>query len=320
MFMYKFCNFIVASDEIVSELSPVSGNKADIRVKRIYSSESFYEPSSWFMQWHHSSGKLWLSFAKVVGGYLLRFNELADFLVNNDGNEIDFTPKHGVPTDTIQHLLLDQVIPLVINLRGGEALHASSVLTSHGVVAFAGPAGSGKSTLAGSFFQLGYPIFSDDCLALVEQNPEIYGLPAYPGLRLWEDAVLCLFGGNGDHKSVAHYTNKLRVAIRSKQGIYCKEPKPLKRLYDIVPLSDDEVKGKTGIIIEPLSPQDSFMALVRCAFRLDITDQSMLKRQFHSLEKVASKVSVRRLIFPRDFNLLPAVREAILKDLQGLNN
>jgi len=316
--MYKFYNFIVASDEVVSELSPVCENKADIHIKSIYSLESFYEPSSWFMNWHHPSGELWLSFAKVEGGYLLRFNELADFFVNDEAKEIIYLSAPAIPVQTIHHLLLDQVIPLIINLKGDEALHVSAILTPQGVVAFAGPTGSGKSTLAGTLLKIGYPFVSDDCLALVEKDKGIYAIPAYPGLRLWKDSLSCLFGDNGTHESVAHYTEKLRVDFENGPTTFCSEPHLLKRLYTIADSS--EAKKKTNIMIEPLSLQDNFMALVRYAFRLDILDQSMLKRQFHFLEKVASKVSVRRLIFPRDFNLLPALREAILTDLKDLDN
>lgn len=222
------------------------------------------------------------------------------------------------PPDTIQHLILDQVIPLVINLKGGEALHASAVLTPQGVVAFTGTTGSGKSTLAGSFLLAGYSFLSDDCLALLENGEDIYSIPAYPGLRLWRDAQKCLFGDNGTPTAVAHYTDKRRVEIEKITDAYCAEPQPLKRLYTIADPS--EAKEKADIVIKPLSPRESFMALVRCAFRLDITDHTMLKRQFHFLERVASRVSVRRLIFPRDFKLLPAVREAIINDLNDLDN
>ena len=159
---------------------------------------------------------------------------------------------------------------------------------------------------------------SDDCLALLDQREEIYGIPAYPGLRLYRDGLSYLLGDNGAHEPVAHYTDKRRVDIGKKAGGYCTEPQPLLRLYVIGDSSQSEEDRK--ILIEPLSTQDCFMALIRCAFRLDITDRHMLTRQFRFLERVASRVSVRRLIFPRDFNLLPAVQEAILKDLQDLDN
>jgi hypothetical protein len=270
------------------------------------------------MNWTFPGGEKWLSCAKTENGYLLRFNELADFAIDKAGSEIVCRPRPGTPENTIQHLLLDQVIPLVINLRGGEALHASAVLTYHGVVAFAGPAGSGKSTIAGSLLKRGYSFVSDDCLTLSEKDREIYAIPAYPGLRLWNDAKAHLFGENGNEKSVAHYTSKLRVDIEERPESYSPEPKPFVRLYDII--NSTETDDTSDIRIEKLSPRDSFIALVRCTFRLDITDQEMLVRQFHFLKRIAARVSVRRLSFPRNFNLLLAVREAIINDLKDLDN
>jgi len=318
MFLYKLFNLVIDSDEVLPELVPNDKAGVDIYVRHASPLEIFPTPLSWFMQWHLPGGELWLSCAKMDGGYLLRFNELTDFFVSDKGKQIAYLPKPEIPPETIHHLLLDQVIPLVINLRGGEALHVSAVLTSHGVAAFAGPTGSGKSTLAGVLFNIGYPIVSDDCLVLMEKNKGIYAIPAYPGLRLWGDALSCLFGDNGPHKSVAHYTEKRRVDIKNKKSIYSAEPQPFRRLYAIA--DQPESKEKNDIAIERLPSRESFIALVQCAFRLDITDHSMLKQQFHFLEKVVCKVSVRRLIFPKDLNVLPAVREAIVTDLKDLDN
>ncbi len=315
---YKIYNFNIASDEMLFDLIDHDEKKPDIFIRRAFSREIFQPPSRWFMNWHLPDGDLWLSFAKIGEGFLLRFNRVADFFVNYKGDEIIWSPLSEIPTETIHHLLLDQVIPMVINLKGREALHASAVLLPNGIIGFVGSAYSGKSTLTGSFLTAGCPLVSDDCLALLEKDREIYAIPAYPGLRLWEDARTYLFSDDGDFKSVAHYTKKFRIDIERKPSIYCGKPKPLRRLYEIVNTS--ESREKTDISIEKLSPTDSFMALIRYAFRLDITDRHMLTRQFYFLKQVASKISVRVTTFPRDFRFLPAVREAILKDLKDLEN
>lgn len=315
MFVYKSYNLSVASQKELPELTPSNNIEADVAVRFSFI-KTLHKPSHLFMKWHLPSGELWLSFAKVAGGYLLKFNTLADFFVRDNGNEIICMTKDGIPPETIQHLLLDQVIPLVINLRGGEALHASAVLAPQGVIAFAGYTGSGKSTLAGSFLLSGYQHISDDYLTLSEKDREIYAVPAYPGLRLWNNALTHLFGHNGSHESVAHYTDKRRVELKKRLETHCTQPQPLRRLYTIV--NPSETEKETGVTIESLSSRESFMALVESAFRLDITNHKMLTRQFRFLERVASKISVRRLAFPRDFNLLPAVRDAILQDLKDL--
>jgi len=316
--LYKLYGLIISSDEILPLLTPISKLKPDIQIRHFFCSKLFPSPSHWFMKWHLPGGKLWLSFAKIDGNYLLRFNKLADFLINKAGRKIVCLSQLGIPKETIQHLLLDQVIPLVINLRGGEALHASAVLVPQGVIAFIGPTGSGKSTIAASFLLAKCPHLSDDCLTLIEKAKGIYVIPAYPGLRLWKDSLAWLFGDNGDSNFVAHYTDKLRSVIKNRPRAYYAVPQPLRRLYSITPLH--KAKGKTNILIKPLTPRESFIALVQCAFRLDIKDNHMLTRQFHFLRQVASKISVRQLIFPRDFNFLPAVREAIVNDLKNLDN
>jgi hypothetical protein len=316
--LYQLYGLVIDIDSVLSRVPSADGKHIDIQARQGAFSKAFSAPSKWFMHWHFPEGELWLSFAKVDAGYLLRFNKLADFFVSDKGKRITYLPKPGIPSETINHLLLDQVIPLVINLRGSEALHVSAILTPLGVAAFAGPAGSGKSTLAGALFNRGYPTVSDDCLALMEKNRVIYAIPAYPGLRLWGDALDYLFGDNGTCKPVAHYTDKRRLEIEKLTDAYCTEPQSLKRVYTIA--DSTIVKGKANVLIERLSSQESFMALVKCAFRLDITDYHMLRRQFHFLERVASRVSVRRLTFPRDFDFLPTVQETIVNDLKDLDN
>ncbi|MEZ5353441.1 MAG: hypothetical protein R2762_12460 [Bryobacteraceae bacterium] len=54
------------------------------------------------------------------------------------------------------------VAPLVLQARGEEALHASAVDTSGGVVAFAARSGTGKSTLAAALGDAGYSVWADD--------------------------------------------------------------------------------------------------------------------------------------------------------------
>lgn len=315
---HQLCGLVIEINDLSQETHLTEQAEVDVRVGRLSPLKSVSLPSSWFMQWHLPGGEPWLLFAKMDSGYLLRFNGLADFFISDNGKKIAYLSDDETPPNTLRHLLLNQVIPLVINLRGSEALHASAVLAQGGTIAFIGSTGSGKSTLAGSFLCAEHPFVSDDCLAVSEKRGGIYAIPAYPGLRLWEDSLTWLFGNNRRFESVAHYTTKHQFPIEKKPKVFCSEQQPLNRIYLIA--GPSEVGKDRHIIIEPLTHRDSFMALVKSTFRLDITDRTMLKRQFQFLERVVSCVSVRRLIFPRDFNLLPAVREAILKDLQDLDN
>jgi hypothetical protein len=64
-----------------------------------------------------------------------RFLRTADFRVSRDGREIACIHRSSrVSSNTVRHLLLDQVLPVVLNLRGQEAIHATAVLVEGAAV------------------------------------------------------------------------------------------------------------------------------------------------------------------------------------------
>ena len=105
------------------------------------SSESYH----WLNHWYSPDGTIWLAFAKVEAGYLLRFPELADFIVSTDARSVCCYPRADIPLETIRHLLLNQVIPLVLSQLGGIVLHAAACAMPQGAIAFMGSTGAGKS-------------------------------------------------------------------------------------------------------------------------------------------------------------------------------
>jgi hypothetical protein len=317
---YRVYGLTLISDAPLHELVPVTEaeTEAESDVRICFSScrNGLPTPSHWFMSWTLPTGELWLSCAKDNRGYLLRFPDLADFFVDSEGHEITCAPRPETPTDTLRHLLLDQVLPLVLNLKGWEALHATAILTPLGVCAFIGPAGTGKSTLAASFFLAGYAVLSDDCLALQSNGGRVWATPAYPGLRLWPDALEALCDDADGSQPVAHYTSKQRLVARGSPEDFVGQCQPLIRIYCLVRATETEVGAALAEpLIEHLSSRDGFMELIVSAFRLDITDRTMLARQFDFYEQIVSHSPVRRLWLPNTFSSLPRVREAIIADL-----
>ncbi len=137
-----------------------------------------------FHTWAFPDGTLWTAFHRVNGGYLLRFPDLADFLVSADGIEVSGIPVPGTSEATSQHLYLNQVLPLVLSKLGKLVFHASAVEVPGGAVAFAAESGRGKSTLAASFAVSGFRFLTDDGL-VVEPTAEGHQiLPSHPSIRL----------------------------------------------------------------------------------------------------------------------------------------
>ena len=252
------------------------------------------EPARWFPRWRHN-GAVHLLTARTGSGYLLRFPGLADFEVSSGGEWIRYRGRPPVPRVTLRHLLLDQVVPLALARAGRLVLHASAVhLPGFGAVAFAGPAGVGKSTLAAALNRQGCALLSDDALVVGDRRGSLWSSPAYPGLRLWDDAVLALGGAGRLTKPVAHYTSKTRVS--GSRVPFRDRPSRLKAVFVLLPRR----RGGTTVRAREMPGGSGLMTLVRHAYLLDVTDRGELARVFEHLAHLAALAPVRGLRLPDD--------------------
>jgi len=242
MFRYRVYGLTIESDTRFPELSrlekPADRIATDVRI-RLRVPRAKMPPLSEILKTTTTpNGTPWLTSARVGDGYLLRYAGMADFILNGAGSQLTcWRVEPGVSADTIRHLVLDQALPMVLNRRVREALHATAIVTPKGACAFSGPAGSGKSTLAASFFLAGFGALGDDCLPLVEQNGSIQVLPGYPGMRLGRDALEALealSAASGVTAPVADYTSKRRALALPSAKNFPREPVLLSRIYRVV--------------------------------------------------------------------------------------
>jgi hypothetical protein len=311
--VYQVYNLRFESNVPLPELAQAIGKEPEYAFRLLPAQEPRPASCHWFHLRRLPNGKLWLSCARQGSGYLLRFTDLADFLVSTDGRDIRCYPLPAIPLETIRHLFLDQVIPLVLSALGRLVLHASAVVASEGAIAFLGDAGQGKSTISGTFAKQGFPLLTDDCLLLEEDDGQLFGHPSYPGLRLRPDTIAALFGQEPARCQVAHYTEKKRLRLDNGRLPFCADPILLRRIYVLAP--SEETNDPQVISLAPLPPRDTFMELVKHTYRLDITDRASLGDEFEGLGRVAASLPICRLAFPWDLSLLSAVRDAILEDL-----
>lgn len=315
MHLYDVYGLTICSDIALPELLPsrCQVGIAEINLGLTDPPDQFTHISDWLVSTASSNGAPWFSWAKLNRGFLLRFHDLADFLVDTEGRAVACVfAASGVSVATIRHLVIDHVLPRVLNLRGFDALHATAVVIEDRVCAFVAEAGTGKSTLAASFHLAGYPAFCDDCLVLRDTRP-LTVLPAYPGVRLWEPSFQALGGGTATlGVAVAQYTAKTRH-LGSAEGFRA-EPLPLARIYLLERNDQSEPAAKPSPQLQTLKPGDALPTLMASTFPLDITDQAMLTRHFRLLSRTAAELPIRRLTVPTDFAALPAARSLVLAD------
>jgi hypothetical protein len=117
------------------------------------------------------------------GDLLFRYGTRARFHLDARCRRIGCVP--GDPAGAAwRRMLLTRVLPNVSIAHGYEALHASAVLTDHGVVAIAAPSGTGKSTLALELVRRGWPLFADDTVVLGRRGDAVEAHPAVPFVNL----------------------------------------------------------------------------------------------------------------------------------------
>lgn len=310
MFSYRICGYTFHSNIPIEELSPGNEQQPAFTFQLRANTKHFPESCHWLNHWYSLDGSTWLSFARLDGRYLLRFPAYADFVVSADGRNVSCYPRGSCPPETMRHLLLNQVIPVVLSHLGKLVLHASACAMPQGVIAFMGMTGAGKSTLAASFGVQGYAVLTDDCLLVEERDQEIMTVPSYPGLRLWPETVMALFEHGPVLHPLAHYTDKKRLLIDQEQF---EGPLSLRAIYVLA--QPDSLQNTNGVTITPLPASDALLETVKHAFQLDITDRRKLGQAFRQYEWLARSIPFFKLSYPREHEFLSSVTLAILNHL-----
>ena len=312
-YTYTICGLSINSDIPLPELSTDNGSR-DHDYTFAVKTPGNAPSCNWLRHYSQSNGRPWLSLAGNNGNYHLEFPELAHFHVSTSAKTIRCYPMPDIPLTTITHLFLDIVIPLVLSRQASLVLHGSAVLISGQMIAFLGETGQGKSTIAASLGRQGFPVATDDCLVVEEKEDEILGIPLYPSLRLWPEALSALFGDAPGLPPVCHYSEKKQLGMSEDLVRFSPTARPLHRIYI---LARHPEPGNSNITIAPLSPRDAFIALMKHPYRLEIGIHERLRKEFDVIGRVVKLIDVRSMTYPRDYALLPKVCEAILSDLKA---
>lgn len=253
-------------------------------------------------------GTPWSQFYRTPSGYLLRFPGLADFTLSADGFDVTATPTPGTSAQTIEHLHLNQVLPLALSLQDRLVFHASAVDIDGVAVAFMGESGRGKSTLATSFATCGHPFLTDDGLLVEACDGGYRVVPSHPSIRLWQDSQDALIAPGTPAAAALEFTSKSRF-LAGDRIPFCEAPRRLQRVYF---LGDDAAAAT----FHRLAPVEALVGLLRHAFLLDVEARDLLAGHFDELSALASQPIFFRLDYPRRYADLPAVRRAIVEHAQ----
>lgn len=314
---YYYSDTILASAWPLDELQP-AGDRIPLRAATLTFDVALKPPYNaqapqWLYHWHNDAGDLTLSLARLEQGYLLRFPWLADFTVDTAGWQAKVWQQPGVSTETVRHLLLDQVLPHALAHQGRLVLHAAAALVAESAVAWIGPTGAGKSTLAASFHMAGYPLLSDDSLVLnaAMHGERVTAIGTYPGLRLWPQSLEALYQNLPFSTTVENGSSKRRLLLRPVEpAVSPPKARPLAAIFVLAASEHEAAVQATRI-----SARKGCMALVSNAFLLDVADRRRSVALLETASACVERVPMFRLSYPRRFSVLPQVHAAILDAL-----
>lgn len=251
-------------------------------------------------RWLLPDGQITAQFHRSGDAIVVRFPAQVDFHVAPGSGSILASPAPGVSDDAVTTLFSNAIRPMLRNHAGQLNLHGSAVGVGSGSAAFLGISRSGKTTLAGAMAKLGHPFLTEDVVDLDNAGGNYLVQPCRPVLRLFDDSASFLLdrevGGA-----------KAKKAVDASTTIpHADAPMPLSGIFLLG-------SGQTEqIAIKPLGEAQALAQLMQHSFILDCEDRERLKGHFGRLAELAQSVPCFMLDYPRKYDQLPQVREAIV--------
>jgi hypothetical protein len=252
----------------------------------------------------------------------VRWEGVGEFLVSARGHQITARQFEEASRESFQVYLLGQALSFALVKSGFEPLHATTVVINGEAVAFLGESGMGKSTLAACFLEAGYAMLTDDLLVVrkgavkkdaVGKDASVFmAYAGPPRIKLYPELASRFLGASN---GIAMNTEAQKLILPLDANRVSDGPIPLKALYTLA--VQTQASRKQSVRITVLPPRESFMALVKNTFNYRIVNSARLERQFKQTAQLVSTIPVKKVSYPRVLSQLPALRDAILADLNS---
>ena len=309
---YRYCGLVIRSERPLPELAPTDAGEAVLDLVWTEARPLDEQPDHPAEALANRGEDEFCAFTSVDGIDSLWFEDIGVFRFEAETRAITCTPDPEIDTETLHHIVLDQILPRVLAERGEAILHASAVEIDGVAVAFAARSGSGKSTLAAAFDQAGHAVLTDDVLRLEYRDGELWAHASYPGLRLWPRHAAELLHRAEEGEPVAGYTEKRRFLKGGRMAVIERAPFPLVRWYVI---EADAPEG-APIEIRDVSRRDALVASMGNAFHIGVEDADVHAENLRIRIESPLLERAGALVYPRDLELLPAVVDAVVADVR----
>jgi|SRR5690625_148457 len=297
MYTYKGYGLYIESDLYLPQLEEVSHNRApDVVIRRDEAGEI--------------PGEL-IGENRFVSGLrgddiFLLWRKFGHFLIRG-GREIVYSPP-AEDESSAGAALLGVVFGTLLHQRHVFTLHAGAIDYNGRAVAFVAHKGTGKSTTCVNMYGRGYPLITDDVLAIrLEEEGGLQVDPAFPTMKLNPDAVESIGKDPSQYDIVSRAFDK-RYFTASDQ--FTSSSLPLGTIYVLENGDDFEV--------HELDQKDAFMQMLEHSYVVRFFGRLAAgKEHFLDCERIVKSVRVKRLVRPRDLSRMEDYLDFIEADLEA---
>jgi hypothetical protein len=221
---------------------------------------------------------------------------VATFRFTRQGDEVAAAVAQGAETDLILDAYRRRVLPMAVQVRGFEILHASAVRSEQGVIGLCGVTQTGKSTIAFGLSQRGYGLWCDDALAFDFLGGKMRAISLPFQLRL-RPTAMDLFREQFSATPEKESESNPPGYETSELAALC-----------VLRRTDD---AAMPVSVQRLAFAQAFLAVLSHACWFTFEDAEDKRRVIDHYMDLAAKVPVFDVSFKSGLESLPAVLDAI---------
>ena len=281
-------------ETVSQELTQVTA-KVNLQVERV-SNLPFAKSEDRFRRFYRKdicTYSYWIPWTRQIGAW-----------IDHDGFKVSVVIREDVQSSDIKGLMLglgSVITGVCLNLQGEIAIHANAIALEGLACAFVGRSGMGKSTLTAYCAREGADFINDDVL-IVDEGGLV--TPGDSRLKLYPHTGKSL--GLNAPEAIGYQKNFYDMGQLGAK--FHSAPLPLGIIYLL------EKGGEDRIYSEQLPATQAVFNLLTHSYYASklIEDNPSI---FNTYINLVRQVSVKRLFYPSDFQLLPQVYDFLCQEV-----
>ena len=250
--------------------------------------------------WRDNDGTICGHGGSLDGTYWMHLPGVATFRFSEEDGQITAIADTSAPRDQIADVYYRTVLPLALQARGIEVLHASAVRMRGGIVALCGIMETGKSTIAYALSRRGHSLRADDAVPFTTSGEAVRALSLPFTIRL--------------RPSSAAFFETER--IRGRPSLRPDAATPVELSPDrlaavfVMQRNPDELSSAPPSVTR-LTASAAFASTLTHAYCFSLRNEVERGRMMQHYLDLAARVPIFELRFGAGLNWLPAITAAI---------